>query len=74
MGFLDKAKAAAEQAAVKAQEGVEGVATKRDLAVAYNELGRVAYSLVQRGAINHAELKPLVERVADLEAKSSTTT
>ena len=40
MGFLDKAKAAAEQAAAKAKEGVEDVQTKRDLSAAYNELGK----------------------------------
>ncbi len=73
MGFLDKAKAAAEQAASKAQEGVEGVTTKRELTQAYGELGRVAYALVQRGEIEHAELAPLTERVAELEAKLSAT-
>ena len=40
MGFLDKAKAAAEQAAAKAKEGVEDVQTKRELSQAYNELGK----------------------------------
>ena len=69
MGFLDKAKAAAEQAASKAQEGVEGVTTKRDLSQAYAELGHVAYALVQRGEIDHAELAPLAERVTELESK-----
>ena len=69
MGFLDKAKAAAEQAASKAQEGVEGVQTKRDLTQAYGELGRVAYALIQRGEIEHAELTPLAERVTELEGK-----
>ena len=74
MGFLDKAKAAAEQAAAKAQEGVEGVQTKRDLTAAYGELGRVAYALMQRGEIEHAELAPLAERVTDLEGKVAATT
>ena len=67
MGLLDKAKAVAGQAAVKAQEGVEGVATKRDLAQAYGELGRVAYALAQRGAITHPELMPLVDRITDIK-------
>ena len=40
MGFLDKAKAAAEQAASKAKEGVQDVQTKRELAQAYGELGQ----------------------------------
>jgi hypothetical protein len=71
MGFLDKAKAAAEQAAVKAKEGVEDVQVKRDLTQAYGELGRVAYALVQRGEITHAELGPLVARVSELEGHAA---
>jgi hypothetical protein len=42
MGFLEKAKAAAEQAAAKAKEGVEDVQTKRELGHAYGDLGRAA--------------------------------
>ena len=49
MGFLDKAKAAAEQAATKAKEGVEDVQAKRNLSHAYEELGRTAYGLLQLG-------------------------
>jgi hypothetical protein len=71
MGFMDKVKTATEQAAAKAQEGVEGVTTKRDLSSAYGELGRVAYTLIQRGEIEHAELAPLAERVNELEAKAA---
>lgn len=67
MGFIDKAKAAAEQAATKAKEGVDDVTTKHDLGQAYGELGRVAYSLAQRGEISHTELAPLVERIGELE-------
>jgi hypothetical protein len=74
MGFLDKAKAAAEQAAAKAQEGVEGVQTKRDLTGAYSELGRVAYALIQRGEIEHAELAPLAERISEIEEKHAAAT
>jgi hypothetical protein len=73
MGFLDKAKAAAEQAATKAQEGVEGVSAKRELSQAYSELGRVAYALAQRGEIEHGELLPPVERITLLEAKTAAT-
>jgi hypothetical protein len=74
MGFLDKAKAAAEQAAAKAQEGVEGVTMKRDLSSAYSELGRVAYALMQRGELEHVELTPLAQRVTDMEEKVAATT
>jgi hypothetical protein len=56
MGFLDKAKAAAEQAAAKAKEGVEDVQTKRELGQAYGELGRTAFELLESGEISHDRL------------------
>src|SRR4029079_2434526 len=56
MGFLEKAKAAAEQATAKAKEGVSDVQTKRDLSTAYNELGQKAFELADTGAISHAEV------------------
>lgn len=71
MGFLDKAKEMAEQATTKAKEGVEDLTTKRELSQAYSELGRVSYSLAERGELNHAELEPLVQRITELEAKAS---
>ena len=67
MGFLDKAKAAAEQAAVKAKEGVEEVQAKRELSQAYSDLGRAAHRLVSSGEISHPELTALAERVSQLE-------
>jgi hypothetical protein len=70
MSFLDKAKAAAEQAATMAKEGIEDLTTKRELNQAYSELGRVAYSLQTRGEITHTELEPLAARVTELEAKA----
>ena len=49
MGFLDKAKAAAEQAASKAKETAGELQTKRELGQAYDELGRKAHELIERG-------------------------
>ena len=69
MGFLDKAMAAAEQAATKAKEGVEDVQVKRELSQANAELGRVAYELAERGEISHARLTPIVERIRALNAR-----
>jgi hypothetical protein len=69
MGFMDKAKAAAEQAATKAKDGVEGVQTKRELGQAYAELGEVAYRLADSGAISHPELQLLVERIRELRTE-----
>jgi hypothetical protein len=78
MGFLDKAKAAAEQAvdktkvaaesaASKAKEGVDDVQTKRHLNNAYEELGRTAYGLVEAGTIAHESLTAGVTEIRELE-------
>lgn len=72
MGFLDKAKAAAEQAKVKAQEGVEQVQAKKETTQAYWDLGHKAYELSRSGAISHPELEPLVQRITDLESPDGT--
>ena len=45
MGFLDKAKSAAETATSKAKEGIGDVQTKRELGQAYDELGKIAFDL-----------------------------
>jgi len=68
MGFLDKAKQAAEQAASKAKEGVADVQTKRSLGQAYNELGEEAYQLIESGAITHPQLEAHAEKIRALKA------
>jgi len=68
MGFLDKAKAAAEQAATRAKEGVEDVQTKRNLAHAYEELGRTAFDLIDEGQISHDRMTLLAEEIRKLRA------
>ena len=69
MGFLDKAKAAAEQAATKAKEGVQDVQTKRELSQAYGELGQKTYELVSGGELSRPELAPLVDKISALRAQ-----
>lgn len=69
MKILDKAKAAAEQAASKAKEGVEEVQTKRDLRAAQAELGEKVAALVEAGELEHPQLSELVARIHVLEAK-----
>ena len=71
MGLLDRAKAAAEQAAAKAKEGVEDVQTKRDLNQAYGELGKVTYRLVESGELSSPELTTLVEKIRTLETRAA---
>lgn len=71
MSFMDKAKAAAERARAKAQEGVGEVQAKKELGQAYRDLGHKAYELASRGAISSPELDPLVQQISTLEARES---
>ena len=68
MGFLDKAKAAAEQAAAKAKEGVEDVQTKRELGQTYSELGKAAFELIERGEVDHPKLAEIAGRIRTLQS------
>jgi hypothetical protein len=80
MGLLDKVKAGAGDIASKAMEDAGDLAAKaketakelqlkRDLAKAHEELGQKAYSLVDSGAITHAELDRHVARIRDLNGQ-----
>jgi hypothetical protein len=69
MGFLDKAKQAAEQAATKAKEGVQDVQAKRELSQAYHELGEKTHELVSSGALSHPDLAALVDKISALKAQ-----
>jgi polyhydroxyalkanoate synthesis regulator phasin len=80
MGFLDKAKEAAEQAAAMAKSGAEAAAnkaketadevqTKRELGQTYDALGKLAHELVEAGELAHDKLTPLVDKIRELTAK-----
>jgi hypothetical protein len=69
MGLLDKAKAAAVEATAKAKEGVEDVQLKRELSQAYNELGKVAFDLLEGSEISHAKLETVAEKIRALNAR-----
>ena len=69
MGFLDKAKQAAQDASAKAKEGVADVQTKRDLGKAHAELGEKTYELVERGDLTHPELTSIIDRIRGLKAQ-----
>jgi hypothetical protein len=73
MGILDKAKAAAEQAAAKAKEGVEDVQQKRELGQAYSELGKTVFELVESGELSHPLIEPVVARIRSLTAAGDAT-
>jgi len=69
VSFFNKAKQAAEQAAAKAKEGVEDVQQKRELAQAYNELGRTTFELLESGEISHPTLGATAARIRELNEK-----
>jgi hypothetical protein len=76
MGFLDKAKQAAEQAkqaaeqvADRANDKVADVQTQRELTKAYGELGEKAFALAESGAVSHPDLEAGVARIRELKAK-----
>jgi hypothetical protein len=79
MSFLDKAKAAAQQAAEKTRESAQQAAAKgrealedvqatREATAAYADLGRKTYELASAGSVSHPEIEPLVQRISELEA------
>jgi hypothetical protein len=70
VGLLDKAKAAAEQAAARAKEGVDDVQTKRELSQAYSELGRTTYDLIAAGELTDPRLGASAERIRGLREKA----
>jgi hypothetical protein len=71
MGFLDKAKSAAEQAAARAKEGVEDVQVKRELSQAYGELGRSAFELIESGDLSHPSLEAEAAKIRALKERAT---
>jgi hypothetical protein len=69
MGLLDKAKAAAAEATAKAKEGVEDVQLKRELSQAYNELGKIAFELLEGHDISHPKLETVAEKIRSLNER-----
>jgi hypothetical protein len=69
MGFLDKAKAAAEQATQKAKEGAHELQVKRDLGNEYDEMGKLVFDLYEQGELTHPKLEEKVERIRSLRAE-----
>ena len=67
MGFLDKAKAAAEHATTKAKETAGDLQTKRELGQAYVELGRATFALVEAGEVSSPTLDAMAEKIRSLE-------
>ena len=69
MGFMDKAKSAAESAASKTREGVEDLKAKRELGETFDSLGKLTFELAESGEISHDKITPLVEKIKALKAE-----
>jgi multidrug resistance efflux pump len=67
--LFDRLKEATANVTQMTREGVETLQTKRELSQAYGDLGRTTADLVQSGAVSHADLTPLVDRIAELKAQ-----
>ncbi len=72
MSLLDKAKAAANQAAAKAKETAGEVQQKVELDRAYTALGKAAYAELEAGAISSETLAVLATKVRGLVAEEAT--
>lgn len=69
MSFLDKAKAMAKEAQVRAKDTIEDVQTKRELSETYAEIGRKVVELSDGGQLSHPDLTALVARVHELKTR-----
>ena len=70
MGFLDRAKSAADQMATRAKEGVDEVQTKRNLTHAYEDLGRTAFQLIEANEISHPRMAAQADEVRKYLARA----
>jgi hypothetical protein len=73
MGLMDKIKAGAEDATTKARGAVQDVQSKRELAQAYTELGKLTYGLIEEGAVTDERLAPTAEKIQQLVASGVST-
>jgi len=69
MGLLEKAMAAATEAAIKAKETAEELQTRRELGQANGELGQRTFELLESGELSSPVLEPLAERIRTLKAQ-----
>jgi hypothetical protein len=69
MGFLDKVKAASQEATQKVKDSASDVQTKREIGQTFDELGKKAYELSESGAISHPEIAAFATKINDLKVK-----
>ena len=69
MGLIERLTAAGQQATASARETLEETQLRRDLARAYDDLGRTTSELIQRGALRDDRLARAARRIGELEAR-----
>jgi hypothetical protein len=69
VSFFDKVKQTAETAADKAKTQVSEAQTKNELVKTYELLGKQTYDLVDKGELEHKDLKATVAKVRELRKK-----
>jgi archaellum component FlaC len=67
MGFLDKVKMGAGQAAADAKEKVDELQTKSEIVKTYESLGRKTFELADKGLVSHDEITPYVAKINELK-------
>ncbi|HZO61667.1 MAG TPA: hypothetical protein VFB35_01665 [Gaiellaceae bacterium] len=67
--FLNRLREATTNVTQMTKEGIENLQSRHELSQTYGDLGRKTADLVESGAISHAELTPLVERINELKAE-----
>jgi hypothetical protein len=65
--FMDRLKDATQVVATKAKEGIDELQTKRELGLAYGDLGRATAELVDGGTVTHPDLIARVEKINELK-------
>lgn len=69
MSFFDKVKQTAGEAADKAKTQVSEAQTKNELVKTYEQLGKKTYELADKGELENAELKEILDKIRELRAK-----
>ena len=69
MGLLDKAKAAAERRRRRRRRASKTSSSKRELSQAYNELGKIAFELLESNDISHPKLDTVAAKIRTLNER-----
>ena len=69
MSFFDKVKKGAGDVADKAKTQVDKTQVKNELVSTYELIGKKTYELVDKGELEHAELKSMIKHVTELRKK-----